>query len=153
MSSIGPRSSTPYNGHVSQKIDPLGQRKVLGVNGLAPRETSGRSFEQRPTKACLTDRLIGGLDEREKSFNKQFSLASRIYWHDLSEFDEIRGIRGSSAACKDLICILRFTDKMLLYFIAMICQLSVNLELTHSPWVATKHFSIILLHDAITSFP
>ena len=79
MSSIGPRSSTPYNGHVSQKIDPLGQRKVLGVNGLAPRETSGRSFEQRPTKACLTDRLIGGLDEREKSFNKQFSLASRIY--------------------------------------------------------------------------
>merc|ERR1719431_618911 len=38
MSSIGPRSSTPYSGHVSQKIDPLGQRKVIGVNGLAQRE-------------------------------------------------------------------------------------------------------------------
>ena len=47
MSSIGPRSSTPYNGHVSQKIDPLGQRKVFGVNGLAPRDTSGRINNSR----------------------------------------------------------------------------------------------------------
>ena len=42
MGSIGPRSSTPYNGHVSQKLDTLGHRKVLGVNGLAPRETAGK---------------------------------------------------------------------------------------------------------------